>query len=283
MFDKDSPNILNAYLNTNGTTTENSTFRVSDYINVSGLTNITISGNNGNSEICCFYNENKTFISSFGMGTLTTNTVSVPNNAKYLRVTLNSSVLNQYQIEKGSTASPYKSFWQIELCEIENYQDYIYNNGGKWFKHKEVKKQVFNGRETWTTRSVSVGQLYETSVTGFYSTTAQTLGFCNQYKANINLTNNYDFRILSGIVLGLHNDDIGSVANLTTFLASNNMVVYYPLATPIEEEIIEPTLLNQLNLLKLGAESYYGQTNITVITNNLQPTLKVQTLDKIGD
>lgn len=281
LFDKDSPNILNAYLNANGTTTENSTFRVSDYINVSGLSDITISGNNGNSEMCCFYNENKIFISSFGMGTLTTKTVSVPNNAKYLRVTLNSSVLNQYQIEKGSTASPYKSFWQIELCDIEGHQDYIYNNGGKWFKHKEVKKQVFNGSETWTTRSVSVGQLYETTVAGFYSTTTQSLGFCNQYKANINLTNNYEFRILSGTTLALHNDDIGSVANLTTFLASNNMEVYYPLATPIEEEITEPTLINQLNAIKYGAESYYGQTNITVTSNNLQPILKVQTLDKI--
>ena len=78
------------------------------------------------------------------------------------------------------------------------------------------------------------------------------------------------------------NSKWANVSNLKTWLQSNNVIVYYKLQTPTEEEITEPTLINQLNAIKYGAESYYGQTNIIITSEELQPTLKVQTLDKIG-
>ena len=115
LFDKD--NVTNAYLNADGTTTSNSTFRVSDYIDVSKFDNITISGNYGGSELNCFYDENKTFVSNFGIGTLTVNTKSVPSNAKYIRVTLRRDVLKQYKLEPGSTATPYSPYGMGSISE----------------------------------------------------------------------------------------------------------------------------------------------------------------------
>ena len=108
LFDKN--NVINAYLNADGTTTENSAYRVSDYIDISNINDLTISGNYGGSEYCCFYDSNKTFVNNFGMGTLTTRTVSVPANAKYIRVTVRANVLDNYQLEKGSTATSYEPY-----------------------------------------------------------------------------------------------------------------------------------------------------------------------------
>ena len=115
LFDKD--NVSNGYLKSDGTIATVSTFRVSDYIDVSNFDNITISGNYGVSELNCFYDENKTFVSSFGMGTLTVNTKSVPSNAKYVRVTVRQDVLEQYKLEKGSTATPYSPFGMGSITE----------------------------------------------------------------------------------------------------------------------------------------------------------------------
>jgi len=74
---------------------------------------------------------------------------------------------------------------------------------------------------------------------------------------------------------------IADATALASWFTNNNTIIYYVLATPIEEEITEPTLINQLNAIKYGAESYYGQTNIMITSEELQPTLKVQTMDKI--
>lgn len=129
LFDKD--NVTNAYLNADGTTTSNSTFRVSDYIDVSKFDNITISGNYGGSELNCFYDENKTFVSSFGMGTLTVNTKSVPSNAKYIRVTLRRDVLEQYKLEPGSKATPWSPYGMGSITEKIINRNWLLN--GKIF------------------------------------------------------------------------------------------------------------------------------------------------------
>ena len=158
LFDKD--NVINAYLNNSGEPVLNSTFRVSDYISIENTNNITISGNSGSSEYNCFYDSNKNFVSGFGTGTSTTLTYTIPTNAKYIRVTCKATSLNEYQLEKGSVATPYTphqeqtqtiSLGDIELCKIGNYQDYLYKSNGKWYKKEQIGKVVFTGAssENW--------------------------------------------------------------------------------------------------------------------------------------
>ena len=152
--------------------------------------------------------------------------------------------------------------YDIELCKIGTYQDYIYKKDGKWWKHKEIGKIVSNGSETWTTRTASTGaQLYETSVSGFFSTQSITIGYSNQYIADIYLNNDNTFRIMNGNILAIHNDTIGSLADFKTFLSNNNVITYYPLATPIDEEITYAPLLRQLD--ELYNSGLYDETNIS--------------------
>ena len=37
----------------------------------------------------------------------------------------------------------------IELCKIGDYQDYIYKDSDKWYKHGVIGKVVLDGSETW--------------------------------------------------------------------------------------------------------------------------------------
>lgn len=186
------------------------------------------------------------------------------------------------------TYQPY--FEPIQLCDIEGHQDYIYNNGGKWFKHKEVEKVILDSNKRDGGGITGTNAYYiRTNIYGLNDNTLP-LSCSNMFQpCSFNdRTNGLDITYLQNGQLNIR------TANNTTidwsdntkrddWLNANKPIVYYVLATPIEEEITEPTLINQLNAIKYGAESYYGQTNIMITSEELQPTLKVQTLDKIGD
>ena len=192
------------------------------------------------------------------------------------------NLLFKPQIEVGSTATTYEEHQEksytinlgtLELCKIENYQDYFYKSGSKWYLHKEIKKVVLDGSESWSTRSSGVGQLYETTVSGFFSTTSLSLGLSNQYASNINLTENNTFRIISGNTLAIHNDTISGLDNFKNALSSSNLIIYYPLATATDTEITDITLINQLEAINNAP--LYEQTNITQTNNDLPMVLDI--------
>lgn len=274
LFDKD--NVINAYLNADGTTTSNNTFRVSDYINIKGLDNITISGNYGGSEFCCFYDKNKEFISYFGMGSLTTRVASVPTNAEYVRVTVRQDVINKYQLEQGSTATPYTPHKQqvlpltlgnIELCKIGDYQDYFYKESNKWYLHKEIAKKILDGSENWTKSGAFTNSyfLYIPDSMNIQTTDINIYVYCNNYRRTYysNILN-YDYScILSNNKnVMIHDNSIDNVEDFKTWLSTHNTIVYYVLATPTDTEITDTTLISQLEAIN-NALSYEEQTNIS--------------------
>ena len=55
---------------------------------------------------------------------------------------------------------------------------------------------------------------------------------------------------------------------LQTWLASNNVNIYYVLDTPTDEEITDATLIGQLNTIEANARSYDTITNISQNTPN---------------
>lgn len=246
------------------------------------------------------------FIANFSDGT--TQTYNITPGNKSTTFTTTSEIINYRlymettngtsynlvvlpMLEKGSQATSYAPYFEpIQLCKIEDYQDYIYNNGGKWFKHKVVEKTIFNGSENWSKYSGSK-RFYITINNALSPSTNYDIAkmLCDKfivYSANetssqtttdgisLTTTNELDLRLVS------YNDE--TLANFKTWLSNNNVTLYYVRSTPTEEEITETTLINQLNSMKYGAESYYGITNIMITSEELQPILKVQTLDKIG-
>ena len=199
------------------------------------------------------------------------------------------------QITRGTIAKKYQPYFTpIELCDIEEHQEYIYDNGEKWFKHKEVGKIIPTGTETITTRSNTstthskfvIANILPTECAGHFLLRSSHFKVGNANDAAISIdcicsNNTTNYRRY--LYFSVNNNIANTTTAFGTWLANNNISVYYVLATPIEEEITEPTLINQLNAIKYGAESYYGQTNIIITSEELQPTLKVQTLDKIGE
>lgn len=197
-------------------------------------------------------------------------------------ITPNEINSNDFQIEKGSTATTYEphqgkelplDLGTIELCKIGDYQDYFYKSGSKWYLHKEMKRIKLDGSENWSTRSAGVGQLYETTVSGFFSTTGLSLGLSNQYVSNINLTENNTFRIIYGNTLAIHNDTVSGLDNFKNALSLSNLIIYYPLATATDTEITDTTLISQLEAIYNAP--LYEQTNITQTNNDLPMILDI--------
>lgn len=77
----------------------------SDYINVDGLSNIYIIDTD-KSRWGAFYNSDKEFISGF----ISTGSINVPENAKYLRFTVPKTNVDTFMINAGTQALPYEPY-----------------------------------------------------------------------------------------------------------------------------------------------------------------------------
>ena len=166
------------------------------------------------------------------------------------------------QLEKGSVANTYTPYGTtpIELNKIGDYQDYLYKSGGKWYVHKEINKVTLNGTENWALGSM------------FYCTNAITSTQYSIYPTDGNVKSNYyayspgamddlSVDIVNGYIVRIKDTTKADADALKTWLASNNVSLYYALATPTNTEITYTPLINQLNEIE-KATSYDGTTNI---------------------
>lgn len=172
----------------------------------------------------------------------------------------------------------------IKLCKIGTYQDYIYFSGSDWYVHKEVEKVVlegsyggYNGTDNWfwiglssynKPNTVAGASLYSDSLT--------------YYQRNVFLDKTLvGCSIDSATVLIIRNTAYSSTADYKAWLASNNVTIYYPLATPTNTKITDSSLIQQLEALA-KAQAYDGQTNIGVTASgtNLPAILSVMAYRK---
>lgn len=191
--------------------------------------------------------------------------------------------LSNVQLEKGSEVTdfyPYVSqtysinLGTMELCKIGDYQDYIYKDNGKWYKHSEIGKQILDGTESW---------IYSVSNLVFYSDVIQTPQvvknstrfYCNRF-SYVSWSTSFE-NMLNGQgryqADGNHRLILKNTAYTTSddfknWLSNNNTSVYYVLATPTNTEITDQTLIAQLDNFE-KALSYNTQTNISQENNDL--------------
>lgn len=181
------------------------------------------------------------------------------------------------QLERGSQATSYAPYFTpIELCKIGDYQDYIYENEGKWYVHKATGEYTFTSSETVSYQSnfprfmvnFSHGQDATAGVAGLAKSTHFVVG----QTASVDGT----FGIAASVIY-LHNEAITSGDDLKTWFSNNNVSVYFALATATDTEITNTALIDQLNALKNGG-SYTGTTYIKVSATdpNLPGLLKVE-------
>ena len=180
--------------------------------------------------------------------------------------------IDNVQLEKGSVASsfsPYKS--PIYLGKIGNYKDYIFRNTtenplydsnleeGQWYIHKEIGRVVLNGSETeWGQSSVltnTTAYNFNKNI-GYKATTGNSTDAVLNYFTGVASGYSVDqecfwFNSSGYLRLRINTSTASTIAKLKTWLASNNVEVYYVLNTPTNTLIEDEELINQLNSIEL--------------------------------
>ena len=205
------------------------------------------------------------------------------------------------QLELGSKATdyvPYQgqsyplSLGSLELAKIGNYQDYIWTDGEKWYKHAEIGKVVFDGSDSRTWSLSSTGNFFITPQADALTVNTSVTGplLCDYYEADTR-SHLYNATVDFGIALGnqsgqifIRNKNIATVEDFTTWLSAHNTTLYYALATATDEEITNETLIAQLNALS-GATAYRGRTHIisTAGSSDNLPQIVAAEVMKISD
>ena len=202
----------------------------------------------------------------------------VTANSNYENIEANYSSI---QLEKGDKISSYIPYGTtpIELCKIGNYQDYIYKQDGKFYKHKEIFKYVFTGSENWNN---SYGtNLF--NIQGAFNSKHFVVGYglsnyysYNSVQSNINAnTSNGEFVLQkSGTTYSvfIKNTNISTVDDFKNWLITNETILYFPLETPIEEEITDSNIVQQLRAID-NAYLYSGVNNIYTTSLNDLPII----------
>lgn len=175
----------------------------------------------------------------------------------------------------------------IELCKIGNYQDYFYKSGSKWYLHKEIGKVALEGDENWT--ADSNGQRAYSSVIANNVLRPTTndivlIGLCDKLPVlsftDVYINKRDGLSISTSGILSVHIAGVTDIPfNENDFkiwisqLSNNNITLYYALATAIDTEITDTTLISQLEVIYNAP--LYEQTNITQENNDLPMILDI--------
>lgn len=189
--------------------------------------------------------------------------------------------LDTYTINLGTT----------ELCKIGDYQDYIYKSGGDWYVHKEIRKVVYDGSETWDQWSYGAAFIRtENNEMINPSSRTNNLVLSDKFIQGASTTaavqwNNFPNNTISirgggsFPLLGFKTDIVGNLSDWRTWLSSNNVTTYYVLATATDTQITDQTLIDGLNSA-LNMTCYDGGTNIVVTSTNLPGELELTAANK---
>lgn len=224
-----------------------------------------------------FYDKNKEPVGSRisihdAINVITINTI--PDDAKYIRVSARFYDDGVLQIEKGTEATEYEPYKENitsipllhDLRSLPNgTHDRIYKKEGTWYDEQNIAQVVLDGGESWRIQNT----VYYTTITDKRSLkeNASTALLSNYFKpaengdsilaigefkeghfssGNINILVNYD-------------NAEGGVDNFKSWLSEHNTEVLYELAEPIITEISDEDTISALESIK----TYKGITNIT--------------------
>lgn len=280
----------------NGTATATATWRISqstanghdNMLNLNGTYTLSCGGlQNGMRLVVTQFNVWQTVGAMNDNDTPATFTTDLNDLIIYVAVIDGTTVNNvtiRPMLEKGSTASSYSAYFEpIELCKIGTYQDRVYKENGKWWLEKQTGKVVLNGSETISKGGTTANQYFYANALSNYvkpSNNNQLIShFSNRFTSKtpnqlsggsvVGSTIRTDNAV--GFAFGV-SSEINTVDKCKTWLASNNVTVYYPLATPTTTEITNEALVEELEALQDEAISV-GLHNIYTDTPNALPTL----------
>ena len=274
LFDKDNANVFNGYWSNNTLITQANSYGI--YIPCESNTTYTISKHAGQVfRVATTTNipaNNVSTLSSSANHTGTYITITTEATAKYIWVNYYGSsdtyglqnMLDSIMIEQNSSATSYEPY------------------GTGWYLKKEIGKVVLDGSENWNIQTTwsAVGD----KTNAFYITRPTEINpgqpcYCDYLKYtttnDIVSTDEYGIGYSSSLILRTPKSITDGNA-LKTYLASNNMKLYYVLNIPTYTLIEDSTLIEELESMK---KSYENQTNITQVNNDMPFELDVVALE----
>ena len=294
LFDKNNVvYVNNKILNDSGVEINDSTGGYTKmYIPVSSSTEWTISGlSTSGAKRIYYFDEDKKLISRSAAFTNSYLTFTTPEKCKYVDIQyyITGNNFNTYQLEQGSDTS-YESHEEqtatlhlpegMEMCKSK---DGTYRDGFVWQNNKHYKKKVIyeedikdrlnlisvNDRKVDYCQFLTPVLTYVPVKLGYSNITeVNTDGFTSAYKVRFNVP----YSILGTTQESTLAEQKTALLNL---LANVEKVIFtYVLATPVLEEITDPTLISDLESLK-NLYSYKGTTHISS-TNEPSPIFEVQ-------
>lgn len=293
LFDKDNPNMLIAYIDAGRSVITSNNLNRIVWIPCEPNTTYTVqrlSPPNWNRGLAWTETKPDVGVQTYGyvQGNGSTITITTGATAKYLvyrfyqsnsdSSTTLDNVLASVQIEEGPTATSYEAYFNIELCKIGTYQDYIYPSGGKWYLHKNVLKNILTGASsegwvlnTWQGKEYSLPK----SNSGITAPQGATC-FCNYFPTTTAAPAPIGkFRVGENSLPFNYDDGVGGLDNFKAWLSTHNLMLYSPLATPTDTEITNPLLVAQLDALQNSAFDRWTKVETNVQESSLQPYLTV--------
>lgn len=212
------------------------------------------------------YDENKAFVQRVpNTSSYNNQTITIPDGIYYLRFVVRSNYGTTYNndisINYPSTDTDYHAYQGTTIpitfpdAAGTVYGGTLTNNGtGEWELVVEMGINVYNGSENWSLNGAGV---FNRNLDGSAKGLAKK-GYCNMLPVQTAYNANTKGILLGGsagdtymYVCGFQNE-ITTVEAFKAFISENNLVVCYPLATPIEYTLTD---IEALTLLK-------GENNI---------------------
>ena len=198
-----------------------------------------------------------------GSDTATDVTLTSASDSKYMYIFYaieneKQLALDALQVEKGSTATTYEPYYDIELCDIDTYEDKIYSSDGRFYLNKNIDKIVLDGSENWFTQKNTSPYVFALNYDN-YKRTQENICKCNLFLSVVNggygdLTDGQiRFRYSSGDNnkhLYICTTVASTVSDFKTWLSTHNTIVYYVLNTPTTTEITQENYPSLYNALK---------------------------------
>lgn len=230
----------NSTFDASGLINTSSVSSITDFILVSGKENVTISNarNDTYTRIACYYDVNKSFISSEEYSSKK-HTFTVPSNAYYMRIAVAVNIEN-IQLEIGVEATEYQQYQSteitlsepIELNGFNGVYDVLTSEGVT----RRFAKVVFDGSddENWIKHAGRANTYY----INHSDKLKYGISLCSHYRYAIpDKFVNLDYCYYNGGDIMIKNKDCNTLEDWKAELQSSPVTVVYELATPTTEEL----------------------------------------------
>ena len=274
----------------NGLNIENpEAVRSKDFVEIKPNTNYAFSVNGTlNRIIVSLYDINKKFISTDGSNGLVSadGLFKTYENAHYLRFrcyNADKTLFETGEIQLVEGVKAYQSqVFPLTLGDIKIYEDgYLISRNNKLYDSEIYKEIIFTGNENWSGVSGTNVYSYYLTIGDILPITTDVLPsvWCTHFKAVLNKSSyeNGDLSQPTGGQKELYFtvSDYKTVEEWKSHLAEQYangtpIKIVYKVATRVETEITNATLISQWNALE-NAQLYEGITNITITGDNLTP------------